>query len=70
VMPNGYLMVEGVRDIKVNKDKLNIVASGIVRPRDINRDGEVLSNRMAEFQMVVKRETPRGIIDSIVKILF
>jgi flagellar L-ring protein precursor FlgH len=70
VLPNGYLMVEGVRDIKVNQDKLNVVASGIVRPRDINREGEVSSNRMAEFQMVVKRETPRGLIDSIVKILF
>jgi flagellar L-ring protein precursor FlgH len=70
VLPNGYLLVEGVRDVKVNQDKLNIVATGIVRPRDINRDGEVFSNRMAEFQMVVKRETPRGILDSIVKILF
>lgn len=70
IMPNGYLQVEGIRDVKVNSDKLNVAVSGIVRPRDINRDGEVNSDKVSEFQMVVQRKTHRGILDNLFRILF
>lgn len=70
VLPNGYLQVEGNRDVKVNKDKLNLVVSGVVRPRDLDRDAGVDSSRVAELQMVVKRQVGRGILDSLIKILF
>ncbi|MBM3464009.1 MAG: flagellar basal body L-ring protein FlgH [Armatimonadetes bacterium] len=70
VMPNGYLVVEGQREVKVNQDQLSVSMGGIVRPRDINRNGEVVSGKVAEMQMLVKRKTPRGILDTIFKILF
>lgn len=70
IMPNGYLQVEGIRDIKVNSDKLNVAISGIVRPRDISRDGDVQSDKVSEFQMAVKRQTHRGILDNLFRILF
>lgn len=70
VLPNGYLQVEGSRDIRVNKDKLNLAVSGVVRPRDLDRDGGVDSSRVAELQLAVQRKVNRGILDTLIKILF
>ena len=43
VMPNGNLMVEGKREIQVNKENQIISVKGIVRPQDISPNNTVMS---------------------------
>ncbi|MGE5578069.1 MAG: flagellar basal body L-ring protein FlgH [Syntrophothermus sp.] len=51
VMANGNLVVEGHHTSTVNKDKQEIIISGIVRPDDITRENTVLSTYVAEAKV-------------------
>ncbi len=48
VLPNGNLVIQGVRRIKRNKDLEYITLTGIVRPEDIAPDNSVLSTQIAD----------------------
>ncbi len=52
VMPNGYLVVEGMREVRVNNENQTVYLTGVVRPEDINRGNVVPSSAVA--QMVVR----------------
>lgn len=51
VLPNGNMVVEGVRNIKVNKEEQQITFSGIVRVDDVKADNTVLSENVAEVKI-------------------
>ena len=38
VLPNGDLVLEGVREIEINGDRQIVVLTGVVRPRDISAE--------------------------------
>lgn len=59
VLPNGNLMVEGRRNIKVNEEDQIIVLEGTVRPRDIAPDNTVNSIYVADARISY---SGRGII--------
>jgi flagellar L-ring protein precursor FlgH len=59
VIPNGNLMIEGRRNVKVNNEEQEIVLEGIVRPRDIAADNTVNSIYVADAKI---RYSGRGII--------
>ncbi len=59
VLPNGYLVVEGVKDIRLNNENQTIHVSGIVRPEDINRSNIVLSSSVAQLSV---RLQGRGVV--------
>jgi flagellar L-ring protein FlgH len=59
VMPNGDLVVEGVREIDINGDRQIIVLSGIVRPADIGRGNVVPSTAIGQMRI---RYFGRGLI--------
>ena len=48
VLPNGNLLIEGKRAIYYNKEKKNIVLSGIIRPQDVTTENTVLSSYIAD----------------------
>lgn len=52
VLPNGYLVVEGMREVRVNNENQTVYLTGVVRPEDINRQNVVPSSAVA--QMVVR----------------
>ncbi len=52
VLPNGNLVVEGMREVRVNNENQTVFLTGIVRPEDINRANVVPSSAVA--QMVVR----------------
>ncbi len=52
VLPNGNLVVEGMREVRVNNENQIVYLSGIVRPEDISRGNVVPSSAVA--QMVVR----------------
>jgi len=51
VLPNGNFIVEGKRDISVDKQVRSIVVSGIIRPEDIGADNVVESRYMANAKI-------------------
>jgi flagellar L-ring protein precursor FlgH len=59
VLPNGDLVVEGVREIDINGDRQIIVLSGVVRPADIGRGNVVPSTAIGQMRI---RYFGRGLI--------
>ncbi len=76
VLPNGNLVVEGVRTVGVNSEKQKATISGIVRPQDINPDNTVSSVSVANATIqydgkgVVGDKQRRGLISTVFGWLF
>lgn len=51
VMPNGNLIVEGRKEVTIDKEKRFIILSGIVRPEDIEFDNTVSSSKIADARI-------------------
>jgi flagellar L-ring protein precursor FlgH len=56
VLPNGNLVIEGVREISFSKEKQFVSLHGIVRPYDIQPDNTVASSNVADAQVQVVSE--------------
>lgn len=54
VLPNGYLVVEGSREVRVNNENQLVILSGIVRPSDISRSNVVPSSSVAQMSVRVQ----------------
>lgn len=52
VYPNGNLLIEAVRYIRLNEAGHKIVLRGIVRPEDIGPDNSVPSSRIANLEII------------------
>ncbi len=59
VLPNGNLVIEGVREIDINGDRQIVVLTGIVRPADIGPGNVVASPAVGQMQI---RYFGRGLI--------
>ena len=51
VLPNGDLVLEGIRQVDINGDEQFIVLSGIVRPADIGPGNVVASTAVGQMQI-------------------
>jgi flagellar L-ring protein precursor FlgH len=51
VLPNGDMVVEGVREIDINGDRQIVVLTGVVRPYDINTVNTVLSTSIGQLRI-------------------
>ena len=49
VLPNGYLVIEGIREIRLNNENQILFLTGVVRPEDISRSNVVLSSSIAQM---------------------
>ena len=58
VLPNGHLVINGKREIRVNHETQYITLSGIVRPDDIGPTNEVSSTFMADAKIVYSGTGP------------
>lgn len=76
VLPNGNMVIEGVRMIKVNKEEQQITFTGIIREDDIRSDNTILSERVAEARItnlgkgLAADRQRRGILTRILDWLF
>ena len=59
VLPNGDLVLEGVREIEINGDRQIVVLNGVVRPADINPGNVVPSTAVGQMRI---RYYGRGLI--------
>lgn len=53
VLPNGNLVVQGEKIVLVNKDRVNMVVSGIVNPYYVDSNNTIASTQVANFQMLM-----------------
>lgn len=76
VLPNGNMIVEGTREIKVNRDWQIFRLHGMLRRDDIESDNTVLSEKIADAQItaeskgIINDRQRRGIITKILDWLF
>jgi flagellar L-ring protein FlgH len=54
VLPNGYLLVEGAREVRLNNENQTITITGIVRPVDISQSNVVLSSAISQMSVRVQ----------------
>jgi flagellar L-ring protein precursor FlgH len=47
VLPNSYLQIAGIQEVRVNFELRELVVSGIVRPEDISRQNEITYDKIA-----------------------
>jgi len=59
VLPNGDLVLEGVREIDINGDRQILVLTGVVRPVDVGPGNVVLSSLIGQLRI---RYFGRGLI--------
>jgi flagellar L-ring protein FlgH len=60
VLPNGNLVVSGSREVLINNENQVIRLTGVVRPRDIDADNQVLSTYVADARISY---SGNGIVD-------
>lgn len=51
VLPNGYMMLEGSKDVQINSEHQTVTVRGVVRPSDLAPDNSVPSNRLAQLEI-------------------
>ena len=64
VMPNGNLVIQGVKEITINDETQTIVLRGIVRPVDLDTGNAVLSERIADMEV---RVNGKGVVGSAIR---
>jgi flagellar L-ring protein precursor FlgH len=64
VLPNGYLVVEGNREIQVNSERQTVTVRGVVRPNDLSTDNVVPSTQIAQMEI---RISGRGVVGDAVR---
>lgn len=60
VLPNGYLVIQGQREVLVNYEMQQMTLSGIIRTVDISADNTIPSEKIAEARIAY---AGRGMID-------
>jgi len=51
VLPNGFLVVEGTKNVQVNSEWQTVTVRGVVRPADLAFDNSVFSERIAQLEV-------------------
>lgn len=64
LLPNGDMVVEGVREIEINGDRQIVVLTGVVRAADVDRSNLVLSTSIGQLRI---RYFGRGLIKDNLK---
>lgn len=53
VLPNGFLVVEGVKNVWINSERQEVTVRGVVRWSDVGSANQVLSDRLANLEVHV-----------------
>lgn len=51
VLPNGYMLLEGSKDVQINSEHQTVTVRGVLRPADLASDNSVPSNRLAQMEI-------------------
>jgi flagellar L-ring protein precursor FlgH len=70
VLPNGDLRIRGVREVSVNREKEQMIVTGIVRQRDISPGNTIPSTMVADAQIAFSGDIYTGEKGGIFKTLW
>lgn len=51
VLPNGFLVLEGSKNVQVNSEWQTVTVRGVIRPADLTADNTVASSRIAQLEV-------------------
>jgi flagellar L-ring protein precursor FlgH len=60
VLPNGNMVIEGVREVLLNNEKEIITIKGVVRPEDVDTTNTILSSKIADAKI---EYTGKGVLN-------
>jgi len=64
VLPNGYLVLEGTKNIVVNSENQLVTVRGVARPADLTPANTVLSNQLAQLEI---RINGKGVVNDAIR---
>jgi flagellar L-ring protein precursor FlgH len=64
VLPNGYLVVEGSKEVVVNSERQVVTVRGIIRPVDLSTGNIVRSDQIAQLELKVNG---KGVVGDAVR---
>ena len=64
VLPNGYLVVEGVKDTWINSERQQVTIRGVVRWNDLDGSNRVGSDRLANLEV---RVNGKGVVNDAIR---
>lgn len=64
VLPNGYLVLEGSKDVQVNSEFQHVTVRGIIRPADLTPGNVISSNQLAQMEI---RIDGKGVVGDAIK---
>jgi len=71
VLPNGNLMINGKKQIRVNGEVQYLILTGIIRPEDINAGNSIMSTAIADMRLdyygrgIMGDQMDRGLISKV-----
>jgi len=63
-MPNGYLVLEGAKNVTVNSETQTVIVRGVARPTDVSPGNLVRSDRLAQMEV---RINGKGVVGDAVR---
>jgi len=64
VLPNGYLVIEGHKEVGVNSERQDITVRGVVRPADLSTNNSVSSVQIAQLEVKING---KGVVGDAVR---
>ncbi len=64
VLPNGYLVVEGTKNVTVNSETQVVTVRGVARPADLSPGNLVRSDRLAQLEVLING---KGVVGDAVR---
>ena len=64
VLPNGFLVVEGTKNVGVNGEGQTVAVRGVVRPYDISPGNAIASNQLSQLEVKVNG---KGVVGDVVR---
>jgi flagellar L-ring protein precursor FlgH len=64
VLPNGYLVLEGSKDVVVNSERQVVTVRGVVRPADLSTGNLIRSDQIAQLELKVNG---KGVVGDAVR---
>jgi flagellar L-ring protein FlgH len=64
VLPNGYLVVQGTKEIAVNSERQTVSVRGVCRPQDLATGNTILSNQLAQLEV---RINGKGVVNDAIR---
>jgi len=64
VLPNGYLVLEGSKDVQVNSEHQEVTVRGIIRPMDLSPGNVITSSQLAQMEI---RINGKGVVSDAIR---